>query len=1194
MEKNLRVNLNPQISLHNNKSLLNTIISCYKYLFQQRIKKNKNTQTIRIPISILRIDIASSLTKEQGMFSQKYTLPTFVTLILILFSSFSSSADLHLLYNQEYTGIAKDISSDGSTVILNSPTPGILKWTQTGGFTYLPDLFYDIASIPHNVSADGSYIIGHTKLPNYDHTWSKVAVLWENNLPRLIDISIDSGPEGISKTGEKFLYTECYGPNRCHNKRFDTTGAAPDFLSYSFQFNIFQLQVIENRENLAIDLNDDGNKALYRVKNNNDETWYSIVFNIDSPSNSKLIGGEAPGVDVFATDLSANGNYVVGYLRYGSDYTTDSAFLWSEATGLISIGENMGVYTRPSAVSNDGKVVIGSYSDGTPYGSNSFIWTPENGIQELKTVLIDKYNLDLSNVKRMGATAISADGNSIIGNITTNTHSDLVGFLVRLVDYPASISITQPITGQKFETGETIKLGSAVNDVEDDEFYLARKVKWFINKELLPQTGDNITLQGLTTGEYVIESEVTDSANNISRSSSITIEILPSPVWRQEFNTDSSGLTLLPQNMAVENGVLSASRMSGWQTYFYESIGERSYFFEEKTTFTAQLTATNAWYAAGELGFGAKNSTEVVGDKRFHSAFMENGGWYVRTNNVYGYDSVIYLGPASLGVTYQIEVELHSNGSSLYIYPLGQQRGDLYEHHKNDTDWTDARLYLYSNQLGLDGYFDNVKEFVPDSIPNSPPSIELVSPTDGLSYVAGEIISCSANVSDNEDDNVVLGSAVKWLINGVARAETGAQISIQDLSPGSYSISARVTDSGGKSTETPAVTITVIPAPNTPPQINITAPANDAFFTVGDPITFTAYATDAEDDDTLLATAVEWKIGGQVRPETGDSVIINNLALGTYQVYAQVTDSNSRQTVSLPIQITVQPAPNNPPHAEILSPFDGDKFLLGEVVDVLAQISDVEDAVADLTIVWTLDGVQRTETSETLTLSNLTPGTHSIKLAVTDLNLDTTTHEISITVSESSTPTETTLWSQNFSVDANGLGVLPEHVTLQNSVLQIQRMSGWNTVPFDIYGERVYPFTNEVLFRAKIKATDSWYSTGEIGFGATNTTDIRSDMRFHTAFMENGRWYIRASTVYGYASVTDLGPAELNTDYQMELVSHNTGTSLYIYPFGQTRGSLYEHHLNFTNWQDIKMHLYTNQLGLNGEIDNLEEVKILH
>ncbi|WNO08720.1 Ig-like domain-containing protein [Teredinibacter sp. KSP-S5-2] len=1177
------------------------------------------------------------------MFSQKYTLPTFITLILVLFSPLSFSAqfiDLGDLPGGEDYSEAVAISADGKTVIgTSSSYEGLTAfvWTEEEGMQPLPNLPGELTSKAISISGDGRYILG---------TSGEKTVLW---IDRVIQEFIPSimnpdrpdtfFPTHISNNpnpSELVIYgTLCHNYSSCFAYSYDTSGK----LIGNVCRNLYPTY-IDNTDILPIKVIDSNTRSYtctYRVG----QLHYAHSFVFGGVNlygeNYQRIGGGFPS---FIHAISHSGEFIVGEIThdygdmtrghivlrpYGAPHYYHLLDIPLESWNIWSDYENWRPDPAPSTLSfhaigtGDTYNYFFGYGDfGKGAGKKAVFWKRPLGVEfiprdeEDRTVgtilqewlasenIIHIPDYVLNTVKDISDKDYLiqhqpedvVDYSSLTGQLT-NVEGNQHAYVLRLFNLPPEIILDTPTTVEMLDN-EQLSLMATASDMEDDDVMLSTQIQWFLDGTLLAETGSNVILSNLSVGEHTVYGSITDSGGKTKNTQIIAITVLQSAAWQQEFTSDSSGLTQLPQNMNVENGVLSASRMSGWQTYFYESIGERSYFFEEKATFTAQLTATNAWYSSGELGFGAKNSTEVVGDKRFHSAFMENGGWYVRTNNVYGYDSVIYVGPASLGVTYQIEVELHSNGSSLYVYPLGQQRGDLYEHHKNDTDWTDARLYLYSNQLGLDGYFDNVKEFVPDSIPNSPPSIELVSPTHGLSYVAGEIISCSANVSDNEDDNVVLGSAVKWLINGVARAETGAQISIQDLSPGSYSISARVTDSGGKSTETPAVTITVIPAPNTPPQINITAPANNAFFTVGDPITFTAYATDAEDDDTLLATAVEWKISGQVRPETGNSIIINNLAVGTYQVYAQVTDSNNQQTVSLPIQITIQPAPNNPPHAEILSPFNGDKFLLGEVVEVLAQISDVENAVADLTIVWTLDGIQRTETGETLTLSNLSPGTHAIKLAVTDLNLDTTTHEISITVSESSTPTETTLWSQNFGVDANGLGILPEHISLQNGVLQIQRMSGWNTVPFDIYGERVYPFTDEVIFRAKIKATDSWHSTGEIGFGATNTTEVRSDMRFHTAFMENGRWYIRASTVYGYASITDLGPAELNTDYQVELVSHSTGTSLYIYPFGQTRGSLYEHHLGFTNWQDIKMHIYTNQLGLNGEVDNLEEVKILH
>jgi probable HAF family extracellular repeat protein len=118
--------------------------------------------------------------------------------------------------------------------------------------------------------------------------------------------------------------------------------------------------------------------------------------------------------DFYAKSLSADGAIIVGD-RHFWDSDTNQPVRWTQGAGLVSLGSVLATdtITLVADVSRDGKVVAG---DGRPtrdtdVRQQAFVWTQEAGF----------VFLDTSRVKRTFATAISRDGKVIIGDIVTNT-----------------------------------------------------------------------------------------------------------------------------------------------------------------------------------------------------------------------------------------------------------------------------------------------------------------------------------------------------------------------------------------------------------------------------------------------------------------------------------------------------------------------------------------------------------------------------------------------------------------------------------------------------------------------------------------------------------------------------------------------------------------------------------------------------
>ncbi len=127
--------------------------------------------------------------------------------------------------------------------------------------------------------------------------------------------------------------------------------------------------------------------------------------------------GDLPGgdMDSIANAVSADGDWVVG--------TASSAFLWSEATGMVGIGFPSPAETTPFAVTDLGRAVVGR-SDVIAESTEAFVWTDSRGIEQLQGVLTSRFGLgpQLTDWILFSATDISADGRFITG--TTDISAD--------------------------------------------------------------------------------------------------------------------------------------------------------------------------------------------------------------------------------------------------------------------------------------------------------------------------------------------------------------------------------------------------------------------------------------------------------------------------------------------------------------------------------------------------------------------------------------------------------------------------------------------------------------------------------------------------------------------------------------------------------------------------------------------------
>ncbi len=162
---------------------------------------------------------------------------------------------------------------------------------------------------------------------------------------------------------------------------------------------------------------------------------------------------------------------------------------------------------------------------------------------------------------------------------------------------------------------------------------------------------------------------------------------------------------------------------------------------------------------------------------------------------------------------------------------------------------------------------------------NSPPQVSLETPTDGDLFNQGDTVSFSAIADDAEDGD--LSAAIVWESSRDGELGSGGSLERDDLSAGTHTITATVTDSAG-STALASVTIRI----NGLPQASFSVTVNDLTIDVTDTST---------DDGTIDARA--WDFGDGATA-TGATASHTYAAAGTYTVSLTVTDNDATSATS--------------------------------------------------------------------------------------------------------------------------------------------------------------------------------------------------------------------------------------------------------------------------------------------------------
>lgn len=275
---------------------------------------------------------------------------------------------------------------------------------------------------------------------------------------------------------------------------------------------------------------------------------------------------------------------------------------------------------------------------------------------------------------------------------------------------------------------------------------------------------------------------------------------------------------------------------------------------------------------------------------------------------------------------------------------------------------------------------------------NRPPTVTITAPANNTTLFGGTSLTFTGSGSDPED-GTLSGLSLAWTSNRDGALGTGASLTTTTLTTGDHTITLVGTDSGGN-TGTSSIAVHVL-APNQPPSVTITAPANNTQVTAGTSVTFSALANDPE-DGTLSGSAVRWTSSLDGTLGSGTSFTTSGLTSGTHTISVTATDSGGRSasaSISLTVTGTVT---NQPPVARLTGPAQGDATT--PLTFDGSGSSDPDGSITAYRFEFS-DSTPAATGSATVTHAFATTGTFTVTLTVTDDHGATASANLTVVIS---------------------------------------------------------------------------------------------------------------------------------------------------------------------------------------------------
>jgi len=296
------------------------------------------------------------------------------------------------------------------------------------------------------------------------------------------------------------------------------------------------------------------------------------------------------------------------------------------------------------------------------------------------------------------------------------------------------------------------------------------------------------------------------------------------------------------------------------------------------------------------------------------------------------------------------------------------------------------------NNHNPEGDSSKTAEFVVEAVPNNPPEVVDLASDLASPQIAGAAVTFTAAASDPENDTLEF----MFLLDDVAQTEFTSipswtwTTTEQDI--GSHTIEVRARDNNhnpeGDSSQTAEFVVEAVP--NNPPEVFDLASDLASPQIAGAAVTFTAAASDPENDPLEFMFLVD----GQARtdfinnPSWTWTTTEQDIGSHTIEVRARDNNHNPEGDSSQTAEFVVEAAPNNPPEVFDLASDLASPQIAGTAVTFTAAASDPENDT--LEFMFLLDDVAQTEftssPSWTWTTTEQEIGSHTIEVRARDNN----------------------------------------------------------------------------------------------------------------------------------------------------------------------------------------------------------------
>jgi len=742
------------------------------------------------------------------------------------------------------------------------------------------------------------------------------------------------------------------------------------------------------------------------------------TVSISSPANNAtFVAGNAITINANAAD--ANGavtrvEFFSGTTKLGEDLSTPHTFVWNNvAAGTYTLTAK--ATDNNGATTTSAPITVTVNSANTPpiislTGPNNSALFPTgstvtitanasdtggtvskveffNGSTKLGEDLTSPYSFVWNNVPA-GNYTITAKATDDKNAVATSASISIV---VSTSNNPPAVSITAPANNATFNSGATVTITATASDANGS----VTKVEFFNGSSKLGEDTTNpysFAWANVPSGTHSLTAKATDNQSTVTNSAAVTVTVnapsvppvvtLTGPAANASF---ASGTTItLTATATPTNGTIA-------KVEFYNGTTKLG----EDLTSPFSLAWTNAPVGTHSLGARATDSKNLVGNSALKQITV------VKAN----VPPVVNLtSPANNGTfTTNADISLTANAS--------------------DTDGTISKVEFYNGNSKIGEDLTSPYSFVWNNVPNGNYSISAKAIDNQNAVASSSIINIAVSTAtpplvsiSSPANNATFFANSKVTINATATTPTGTITKVEffngtiklgedltnpysfawnNVATGSYSITAKATNSLNATATSTAVNIIVSPAAS-PPVVTITSPTTGSTFLVGTSVSFAVTATDANGS----INRVEFFNGATKLGEdlaSPYSYTWNNVVEGTHIITARATD-NQGVTAADEVEVFVNP-PNIAPEANA-----------GEDLEVQLPVNSltIQGSGADTdgvitSYVWTRisgpdEPVFTQDTFGQLNLGALIEGTYVFELTVTDNGNATDTDQVTIDV----------------------------------------------------------------------------------------------------------------------------------------------------------------------------------------------------